>query len=118
MKKVCDNIPTSRREPLLGAPPLTAAKAIAQSPNKTMIGVPFEPHETVRMGLIGAGGRGGSMIAEFLACENLRVTAICDIDKDHAQRATAAVTKRGQNAPALYTNGESDFENLVKRDQI
>jgi hypothetical protein len=102
-------MPTSRRELLLGAAALTAAKAVAQSPppspnktslnktslNKTMIGVPFEPRQTVRMGLIGAGGRGGSMIGEFLACENLRVTAICDINPEHARKAAAAVTKRG-----------------------
>ena len=115
-------MPTSRRELLFGAAALTAAQSLAQSQpptqNKTMIGVPFEPRETVRMGIIGAGGRGGSMISEFLACENLRVTAICDINKEHAQKATAAVTKRGQNDPALYTNGEQDYENLVKRDDV
>src|ERR1700678_1378419 len=120
--KAQNHMPTSRRELLLGAAALSAAKAIAQSPpaspNKTMIGVPFESRETVRMGLIGAGGRGGSMIAEFLACENLRVTAICDINPDHARKAAAAVTKRGENDPALYTNGEHDYENLVKRDDV
>ena len=47
------------------------------------------------MGLIGPGG---SMIGEFLACENLRVTAICDI-----------------NDPALHTNSEHDHENLLKQ---
>src|SRR5215475_1672983 len=100
---------TSRRDLLLGAAALGAVKAVAQSPNKTMIGVPFEPKQTVRMGLIGAGGRGTGMLREFLACENLRVTAICDINPEHAQRAAGIVTQRGQNAPALYTKGEHDF---------
>jgi hypothetical protein len=109
---------TSRRELLIGtAAALTAARAAAQT-SKTMIGVPFEPHETVRMGLIGAGGRGSSMLAEFLACENVRITAICDINEDHARKAAAAVAKRGSPEPALYTKGDHDYENLVKRDDI
>ena len=108
----------SRRELLLGtAAALTAARAVAQTA-PTMIGVPFEPHETVRMGLIGAGGRGSSLLNEFLACENVRITAICDINEDHARKAAAAVAKRGYPEPALYTKGEHDYENLVKRDDI
>src|SRR6266700_4979073 len=113
---------TSRRDLLLGAAALGAAKAVGQSPNiapnKTMIGVPFEPRETVRMGLVGAGGRGGGMVREFLACENLRVVAVCDPVKAHAEKAAAAVTQRGQNAPALYTNGDRDIENLARRDDV
>src|SRR3954469_21786974 len=101
---------TSRRDLLIGAAALGAVRAVAQdvnaSSNKTMIGVPFEPRETVRMGLIGAGGRGGGMVKEFLACENLRVTAVCDINKEHADKAAAAVTQRGQNPPATYTEGD------------
>jgi hypothetical protein len=107
---------TSRRDLLLGAAALGAARAVAQPASKTMIGVPFEPRETVRMGLVGAGGRGTGMMREFLACENLRVVAVCDIVRSHAERAAAAVTQRGQNAPTLYTNGERDFENLARHD--
>src|ERR1700722_7708143 len=113
---------TSRRELLLGAAALTAARAVAQTQAgpkaATMIGVPFEGRSTIRMGLIGAGGRGSSMLNEFLACENVRITAICDINEDHARKAAAAVAKRGYDEPGLYTKGEHDYENLVKRDDI
>ncbi len=114
---------TSRRDLLLGAAALAATRAVAQTTSsktqsQTMIGVPFEGRETVRMGLIGAGGRGSSMLSEFLACENVRITAIADINEDHARKAAAAVVKRGYSEPALYTKGEHDYENLVKRDDI
>src|SRR5258708_37630966 len=113
---------SSRRELLFGVAALTAAQAAAQNSkttpqsaaHSTMIGVPFEGRETVRMGLIGAGGRGTSMLNEFLACENVRITAVCDINEDHARRAAAAVAKRGYPEPALYTSGDHDYENLVK----
>jgi hypothetical protein len=113
---------TSRRDLLLGAAALTAVQAAAQDLNppqgKTMIGVPFEGRSTIRMGLIGAGGRGSSMLGEFLACENVRITAICDINEDHAKKAAAAVTKRGYPDPALYTDGDHAYEKLVERDDI
>jgi hypothetical protein len=95
-----------------------AGVAAAQTGAKTMAGVPFDPIDTPRMGLIGAGGRGSGMLREYLSVENLRVTAIADPVKEAAARAAAAVEKRGQRKPAVYDNGEHDFENLVKRDDV
>jgi hypothetical protein len=118
-----DNQTTRRdlfRAAAFGATALGAASAAQQnnSPHKTVSGMPFEPRETVRMGLIGAGGRGSGMLREFLAVESLRVTAICDPIEEAAKKAAATVVARGQNEPALYTKGETDYENLVKRDDI
>ena len=45
-------------------------------------------------------------------------TRLCDVVADKAQRAARLVTEAGQPAPALYTNGERDFERLVQRDDI
>jgi hypothetical protein len=113
---------TTRRDLLraaaLGATALGVSSVAAQSNAKSVAGMPFDPKETPRMGLIGAGGRGGSMLHEFLAVENLRVTAVCDPAKEAAAKAADAITKRGQNAPAIYDKGEHDFENLVKRDDV
>ena len=80
--------------------------------------MPFEAKETPRMGLIGAGGRGGSMLREWLAVENLRVTAVCDPVKRPRPKRQRRSQQRGQNAPAVYDKGETDFENLVKRDDV
>jgi hypothetical protein len=112
---------TTRRDLLraaaLGATALGVTSVAAQE-NKSVAGMPFEPKETPRMGLIGAGGRGSGMLREFLAVENLRVTAVCDPVKAAAAKAAAAVKQRGQNEPAVYDKGETDYENLVKRDDV
>jgi len=48
--------------------------------------------------------------------EDVEVNAICDIDKKAAKRAVEIVrTSRGKE-PAVYTAGDEDFLNLVKRD--
>ena len=83
-----------------------------------MLGVPFERHASVRLAVVGTGLRGRSMLGEFLAVEGVQVTALADIAPEKAARAAKMVTDRGQPAPALYTNGERDFERLVERDDI
>src|SRR4051794_17800943 len=45
--------------------PATAEAATPARQGRTMIGVPFERRSTVRVGIIGLGNRGGSMIDLF-----------------------------------------------------
>src|ERR1017187_10404945 len=121
-------LPFSRRDLLRGAVAGTGAVVLSQlsqtagaapqSERHSVIGMPFEPRENVRMGLIGCGGRGSGMLTEYLGVEGLTVTAVCDVVKDAALRAQAAVERSGQHSPAVYANGERDFENLLKRDDV
>ena len=100
----------------LAAPPplLTPTHAGA----KSMMGVPFEAKDTVRVAIVGTGLRGSSVLREFLAIDNVRITALCDIVPDKVTRAAKRVTDAGQPAPAMFTAGDHDFENLVKREDI
>lgn len=117
----------SRRDLLKGATlagaGLTAAhlnKALAEPQRKsdTMIGVRFEPLKTVRVGIIGVGGRGMSHLRELLAVENVQITAICDLVQAKCEKARDRVEQAGQKAPALYHGGERDFEKLCRRDDV
>src|SRR5438045_8851292 len=58
----------------------------------TMIGVPFEPRERVRLGVIGVGGRGSSLLRDLLAVENVEIKAICDLVPEKVAHAQKAVT--------------------------
>jgi len=117
------NAPISRRDLFrasvagTGAVLLTQATA-AQVANPSVIGMPFEPRPNLRMGLIGCGERGSDMLKEYLGVEGLTVTAVCDVVKNAALQAQAAVERAGQHPPAVYANGERDFENLLKRDDV
>ncbi|MGD9525027.1 MAG: Gfo/Idh/MocA family protein, partial [Gemmatimonadales bacterium] len=84
----------------------------------SMLGVPFARHETVRLAIVGTGLRGRSVLNEWLAVDGVRITALCDIVPEKAARAAKMVTDAGQPMPALYTDGERDFERLVARDDI
>ena len=129
----------SRRDLLSGAAAALAAAAVTGAParllastddwrvdltpprlagNGSMMGVPFEKHATVRIAIVGTGLRGSSVLSELLAIEGVEITALADIVPEKAQRAADRVVKAGRKAPALYTNGERDFERLVQRDDI
>lgn len=94
------------------------AAAQTKTTAQTMMGVPFEKHDKVRLGIIGVGARGGGMLSEWLAVDGVQVTALCDIDETRIPRAVARIEKAGQKAPAVYTKGERDFENLCRRDDV
>lgn len=84
----------------------------------TMLGVPFEKHDKVRIAIVGTGLRGRSVLGELLAIDGVQITALADIVADKANRAAAMVTAKGQPAPALFTSGERGYEQLVRRDDI
>ena len=92
-------------------PPVPAA-------NGSMLGVPFEKHDVVRIAIVGTGLRGRSVLNELLAIEGVEIPAVADIVPEKAERAVSMVTRSGRKAPVTYTNGERDFERLVERDDI
>lgn len=100
---------------------VSAGEALTADPapqGASMRGIPFAETKVVRIGIIGVGGRGSSLLAHMLGCEGVVVAAVCDLDKTRAQRASERITKTGQPAPTLYTAGDNDFDNLCKRDDL
>jgi len=84
-----------------------------KSGNSTMMGVPFEAREHVRLGIIGVGGRGSSLLQDLLAIENVEIKAICDLVPEKVAKAQKAVTDAGRAEPAGFSKGELDFKNLT-----
>jgi hypothetical protein len=104
---------------LAGLATFTPASAQTSAPAaESVIGMKFDPKPEIRLGMIGLGGRGGGMVRNYLAVDNLRITAVCDIDHPKALAAQAAVERAGQHPPAVYGKNERDFENLVRRDDV
>ncbi len=95
-----------------------ADAADAPRAGRSMSGVPFEAKDTVRLGVIGVGGRGNSLIENFGAIPQVRITALCDIVKEKTQAAQARLEKAGKQPPALYFSGDHAYEQLVARDDI
>ncbi len=100
------------------APDVAAADAPSAPAADSMMGIPFERHETVRVAIVGTGLRGSSVLGELLAIDGVVITALCDIVPEKAERAAARVRAAGKGDPALFTTGDHAFEKLVERDDI
>src|SRR5690606_32065361 len=72
----------------------------------------------VRVGVIGTGGRGRSLLGTMLAMPEVQVPAICDIDPAAAKEAQDLVEKSGRPRPEAYTKDEHDYRNLLARDDL
>lgn len=81
-----------------------------------MIGVPFEARERVKLGIIGVGGRGTSLLHDLLGVDNVEIKAVCDLVPEKVEHAQKAVTDAGQAKPAGFSKGELDFKNLNQLD--
>lgn len=83
-----------------------------------MLGVPFERTPNVRLGFIGLGGRGRSLLSDLLAIEGVAVPALCDINPNVNAAAQAQLQKAGRPAAELYGATDTDFEKLVARNDL
>ncbi len=72
----------------------------------------------VRIGIIGTGLRGQLHLSEMLKRADVEVTAIADPDKKMLGMAQALVRKFGKKAPVEYSNGDHDYKNLLKREDV
>ena len=91
-----------------------APKGASKSTSATMMGVPFEARERVRLGIIGVGGRGTNLLENLLAVDNVDIKAICDLVPEKVAHAQKMVTDAGQPQPTGFSKSERDFENLTK----
>src|SRR5262249_5846215 len=101
------------------------ARAAAQSTSAgspaaaSMIGVKFEPRERVRLGLVGAGGRGSFLLNNFLPRGKNEVGAPGGIRREKKGANQETVAKSGQTVqPEIYAGSDHAFENLAKRDDL
>jgi predicted dehydrogenase len=101
-----------------GAAPARPIDASGRATAATMRGVPFERRDVVRIGIVGTGLRGKSVLSELLAIDGVQIVALADIVPDKAAQAVKMCTDAGVAEPALYTAGDRDFERLVARDDL
>jgi len=72
------------------------------------------PSDQVVLGLIGVGNQGTGRLREFMRLEDVRVAAVCDVDRRHLDRAVAEVTAAGRPQPQPF----GDFRRLLDLKEI
>jgi hypothetical protein len=76
------------------------------------------PTKAVRVGWIGTGSRGISLLNVFLTLPAVEVVAVCDIKEEHAKHASDIIKKVTGAEPASYTRGEYDYRRMLERNDL
>jgi predicted dehydrogenase len=71
----------------------------------------------VRMGFVGVGARGTSMLRVALR-QGVKVTAVCDIIEERVARAQRLVEEAGQPKPKGYSRGPEDYKRLAEQSDV
>lgn len=72
----------------------------------------------VRLGIVGTGNRGTSLLGMALRAPGVQVPALCDIDQANLERAQARVVKSGQPNPDGYTGAPDSYKRLMERKDL
>jgi transcriptional regulator with AAA-type ATPase domain len=102
----------------LGLEPTAHASEAPAPKDRASSGMRFEPREKVRIGLVGCGGRGQSLLRDLLGIEKAVVKAICDVVPDRITGGGEPDRQERGDPPATFSKGDHDFENLCRRDDL
>ena len=94
----------------LRTPSTTADGLIGPLPDDSVFGMKFERRPMIRVGIIGVGARGTSMLDEFLGVDGVQITALCDIAKEKCLNAGRVIEKAGH---LPYLERPDEFNRLV-----
>lgn len=76
------------------------------------------PIKKVRLGFIATGMRGQSHIGEMLKRNDVEIVALADPDQRMLNDAQKMIVQAGRKKAIEYSNGDYDYRNLLKRDDI
>ncbi len=94
---------------------LTAAATAAVSLGGTTGAEELKP---VRVGVVGTGGRGTSLLCTMLGIGGVEFPALCDIREANLRRAQQLVVDAGRPKPEGYSDSETHYEALMERDDL
>jgi len=72
------------------------------------------PNDQVSLGMIGVGNQGTGRLNEFMTHPDVRIAAICDVDRRHLDRAVALVESKKGYKPQAF----GDFRRLLEARDI
>jgi predicted dehydrogenase len=71
-------------------------------------------NEKVVLGVIGCGEQGRQNLRAFMACDDVEIAALCDVDTQHLELAAQLVAEAERPAPRTYR----DFRHVIDRPDI
>ena len=110
----------SRKEFLKTGPAAAAALSLGTASilSRPALGAEGTAGKKIRLGLVGTGNRGRSLLSTLLAMPDLEFPALCDVDPQHLALASDMLTEKGYPKPQAYTAGPEDYRRLMRREDL
>jgi predicted dehydrogenase len=67
-------------------------------------GLSASPSDTVRIAVVGCGGRGSSHVNGWTSLPNVEIVALCDVDEAHVAAKLKTLESKGLKKPATYVD--------------
>jgi predicted dehydrogenase len=83
----------NRRSFIMSSVALNAAQSVFSTPS---------PNDTVRVAVVGCGGRGNSHMGAWTSLPNVALGGLVDVDDSHAERFVGALQRRNLTAPKTF----------------
>lgn len=90
---------------------VAAGNALAQQPKAD------EP-KSIRIGIVGTGGRGTELLRNLVRLQGVKVPALCDINEKNLARAQDVVVRANMPKPEGYSRNETDWKRLCDRNDL
>ena len=74
--------------------------------------------DTVRVGFVGLGMRGGDAVARYTYIPGVKITALCDVQTSKVEESLQALAKRGFPPAAAYSGKEDSYKELCENPDI
>jgi predicted dehydrogenase len=74
--------------------------------------------KTVRIGVVGTGGRGTGHIDTLLGMEGTEIVAVCDLTQSRADNAANLCVKAGKKRPAVYCKDEFTYKEMLDKEKL
>lgn len=85
---------------------------------ESVIGLRTEPIETVRIGVVGLGMRGGSALGRLASVPDCRITAICDIEQDRVEKGIARLEAKGVAEVQTFGGDQDSWRGLCENPDV
>ena len=85
---------------------------------ESVIGLKVEPLETVRIGVVGLGMRGGSAVGRLVSVPDCRITAVCDIEEERVEKSVRRLEEKGVAEVMTFGGEEESWRGLCESPQV
>ena len=97
---------------------LTTEVPVRPAGQENVIGLTAEPLDTVHIGVVGLGMRGGSAVKRLTFVPGAEIVALCDVEPGRVNASQASLARLGKPAATGYTGSEDAWKALCEQEDV